>query len=205
MPARTLPPPTELAAKNKSCFTDKSAEYTLAARAGALSLEVAIPWVCNINPTGRTRRNNLDGGSLRHHVSFVPKNVYVITTGVDKAHPLRVHVRLAGGIVPFVIGYRSGRDDDQATSRVRVPASASAGGPDITLHVDVGRSLRLLQRLPELLVPLRIPTARKGANEVNFVKSAHSEQRGFVPFIRCCQGPAKMMESRNGDYGADQH
>src|ERR1017187_43007 len=109
--------------------------------AGALNssspVEVAGSGICNVNPTRRICRNELNGDSSRFNIAFVPKVVYVFTTGINKAHPLCVHVRPALGIVPFIVGHGPVCDDNQALPGMHVPASASARSPGIALHIHV--------------------------------------------------------------------
>jgi hypothetical protein len=67
----------------------------------------------------------------------------VVAALVDKAHPLRVDVRLARRVVALVHGHRAGGDDDQAVAGMRVPAGGAAGLPDIALDVQVGQPMCL--------------------------------------------------------------
>ncbi|HTF62786.1 MAG TPA: hypothetical protein VK638_08750, partial [Edaphobacter sp.] len=68
--------------------------------------ERAFPRVFSVNPTHRSFRNKLDSDGLCHDVAFVPQDVHVVTTGIDKPHPLCVHVGRAVAIVPFVVRHR---------------------------------------------------------------------------------------------------
>ena len=79
---------------------------------GLSSSERAVPWVFSVNPTRCTCRNELDSDGACRDGAFVPEEVHVVTTGIDKPHPLCVHCRLASGIVPFIGRHRSRRDDD---------------------------------------------------------------------------------------------
>src|ERR1700677_4532743 len=88
--------------------------------------EVAVSRMCNVNPTHRICRNELNSDGLCLDIALVPEDVYVVTAGIDKPHARFVHMRLAVGIVPLIIRHRSGRDDDQAMPGVRVPTRASA-------------------------------------------------------------------------------
>jgi hypothetical protein len=101
------------------------------------SAEVAVPGICNVNPTRRICGKELNGDGPCFNIAFVSEVVYVFTTGIDKSHPLCVYVRPALGIVPFIVRHGPGRDDDQAMPGVHVPASASARRPDVALHIDV--------------------------------------------------------------------
>ena len=49
--------------------------------------EVAVPGICNVNPTRRICGNELNGDGLCLDIAFVPEDVYVVTTGIDKSHP----------------------------------------------------------------------------------------------------------------------
>ena len=100
-------------------------------------LEVAVPRIGNLNPALGICGNDLDGNGFRLDSAFIPQDVHVFSTGINKRHPRLVHMWLAFGIVPFIIRHRSRSDDDQAVPRVRMPAGASSGGPDIALHVHV--------------------------------------------------------------------
>jgi hypothetical protein len=99
------------------------------------SSERAVPRVLSVNPTGRICRNELDGSGACLDGAFVPEDVCVVTTGIDKPLSLCVHLGLAVRSVSFVVRHRSHRDDDQAMARVRVPADASFWRPDVALHV----------------------------------------------------------------------
>src|SRR5205814_6000885 len=99
--------------------------------------EVAVPRVCNVNPARRSCRNELDGNSLRYDLCFIPKDVHVAATRIHKPHPVCVEMGLAVGIIPFVAGHCSLRNNDQAFAGVRMPAGASSGLPNIALHVQV--------------------------------------------------------------------
>jgi hypothetical protein len=103
----------------------------------SFGLEVAVPRLGNLNPTVGICGNDLDGNSFRLDSAFIPEDVHVVRAGIDKRHPRLVHMWLAFGIVPFIVGHRSGSDDDQAMSRVRMPTGASSGVPDIAPHVHV--------------------------------------------------------------------
>ena len=61
----------------------------------------------------------------------------MVAARIDKAHPLRVHLRPASAIVSFVGRHGSLGDDDQAMAGMCVPAGASSGRPDVALHVQV--------------------------------------------------------------------
>src|SRR5207249_6955346 len=90
------------------------------------SSERAVPRVVSVNPTHRICRNELYCHGSRLDGAFVPDDVHVFTTSIDKPHPLCVHSGLAVGIVPLIGRDRSRRDDDQAGARVRVPAGRSS-------------------------------------------------------------------------------
>jgi hypothetical protein len=49
---------------------------------------MADPGICDVNPTRRICRNELNGDSSCFDIAFVPKVVYVFTAGINKAHPL---------------------------------------------------------------------------------------------------------------------
>ena len=99
--------------------------------------EMTVPRIYNVNPARCIRRNKLNSDRFRLDIAFVPQDVYVVPTGIQKSHPCFVPMRLAVGIVTFIIRHRSRRDDDEAVPRVRMPTGASAGRQDIALHVHV--------------------------------------------------------------------
>jgi hypothetical protein len=101
------------------------------------SLEMAMSWVCNVNSTCLTRRNELDGGGSRHGAAFVPNDVCVIMMGIGKRHVSGIDVGVAVGIVLLILGHRARCDDNQAMPRVCVPAGASSRVPHIALYVQV--------------------------------------------------------------------
>jgi hypothetical protein len=74
---------------------------------------------------------------LCHAVAFVPDDVYVVATGIDKRHAFGIHEGLALGIGPFILRYGSRCDDDQAMPGVCVPAGASSRLPEVALEVQV--------------------------------------------------------------------
>jgi len=98
---------------------------------------MTVSWVCNVNPPRVICRNELYSDGLCLDSAFVPEDMYVIATKIDKRYSCVVNMRSARGIVTLIVCYRSHSDDDQAVPRVRVPSSASTGSPDITLHIDV--------------------------------------------------------------------
>jgi hypothetical protein len=63
-----------------------------------------------------TCRNKLHGQRLRHIAGFVPNDVHVITSRIDKPHPHCVDMGLALGVVAFTGRHGSRRDDDQAVA-----------------------------------------------------------------------------------------
>ena len=83
------------------------------------------------------RRDELDSDGVRLDHTLVSDDVHVASAGIDKPHSCCVHVGRAVGIVTVIGRHRSSRDDDQAMARVSVPAGASAGLPDVVLHVHV--------------------------------------------------------------------
>jgi hypothetical protein len=99
--------------------------------------KVAVSRVCNVNPSWDIGWDELYRDGRRFNSAFVPEDVYVIATGIDKRHSCFVHMRLASVIVSFIVGHRAGRDDNQALSRVRVPTGTSSGRPDIVLNIYV--------------------------------------------------------------------
>ena len=74
----------------------------------------------------RICRNELDSDVACYGAGIVPDVVYVVTTRVDKRHPLLVDSGLAGGIGAFVIGQRSRRDLPIRRAETRVPAGRDA-------------------------------------------------------------------------------
>ena len=93
------------------------------------SLEPAVPRICGVNSPHGIRRNQLDGDRACLHRAFVPEIVDVVAARIDKSHPDRVHLRPAAAIVSFIAGHRACGHDDQAMSRMRVPAGARRPAP----------------------------------------------------------------------------
>ncbi len=48
---------------------------------------MAVPRVRNVNPTRLTCRKDLNGDARRYDVAFVPDDMRMVTTGIDKSHP----------------------------------------------------------------------------------------------------------------------
>jgi hypothetical protein len=88
---------------------------------------VTVSRVCDVDPPRGICWKELHCDGLCFDSSFVPQDVYMSATGIDKCHPCFVYMRFAGGIVAFIVRHRSGSDDDQAMPRMRVPAGASPG------------------------------------------------------------------------------
>jgi len=76
------------------------------------SSEGAVPRIWFVNPTRLACWNEPESNDLCCDVAFVSDVVYVATTTIHKCHPRCVHVRRATGIVPVIVSYRSGGDDD---------------------------------------------------------------------------------------------
>src|SRR5271169_2241750 len=74
--------------------------------------ERAVPRIVFVNPTRLACWNEPESNDLCLDVAFVSDVVYVATPTIDKCHPRCVHVRRATGIVPVIVSYRSGGDDD---------------------------------------------------------------------------------------------
>ena len=62
--------------------------------------------------------------------------------------PARVHMRRAARVVPEVVGDLAGDDEDQARSRMRVPARRSANVELVVDHVEVREPLGAQARTP---------------------------------------------------------
>lgn len=88
---------------------------------------MAVPWVCDVKPTRHPCWNQLDSNGSSDHIALVSNDVDVVTRGVGKRHVSVIDVRLAVGIVAFILRDRARCDDDQAMPRVCMPASASPG------------------------------------------------------------------------------
>jgi hypothetical protein len=73
---------------------------------------VTVSRVFRIDPPRLTCWNELDGNGLCYDVAFVPNDMYVTTTGIDKPHAHCIHMGRAAGIVPFVRRDRPRGDDD---------------------------------------------------------------------------------------------
>jgi hypothetical protein len=80
-----------------------------------------------------TCRHELDSYVACRDCFFVSDDVCVIAAGVNERHPSCVHVRFALGIVTFIIRQSPRCDDDQAVTRVGVPAR---GSYDVCRWVD---------------------------------------------------------------------
>jgi|ERR1700733_300455 len=111
--------------------------YTAMRRNKTLLSKVAVPRISNVNPTRCIRGNKLNSDGFCLDIAFISQIVYVVPTGIQKSHPCLVHMRLAVGIVSFIVRHRARGDDDQAMPGVRMPAGASPGRPNIALHVHV--------------------------------------------------------------------
>jgi hypothetical protein len=74
--------------------------------------EVTVPRICNIDPARRICGNKLNSDRFCLDIAFIPEDVYVVPTRIDEPHPCFVHMRLAVGVVTFIIRQRSRRDDD---------------------------------------------------------------------------------------------
>ena len=115
------------------------------------SSEVAVSRVWRVNPTRLACRKELDCDGLRQvGGAFVSNNVHVVATGIDKRHPLCVHVRLATRVVPFIGRHRSRGDDDQAMARdasasrcLRWPATCCFAHTSLTRPSSSARTTRL--------------------------------------------------------------
>src|SRR5215470_17637531 len=111
-----------------------------------------------INSPGLACRNELDSDVLGDNIALIPDDVCVCATGINKRHSNRIDVRRTGRIVSLIVGQCSGRDDDQAVARVRMPTGVRdwlAGlrrGPSVALYIEVGVSPGFLQRHPDLPV-----------------------------------------------------
>jgi hypothetical protein len=103
------------------------------------SLEMAVSWICNINPARRTCWNELDRGGACHDIAFVSNDVHMVTVTmwIDKRHVSGIDVRPAFWIGSFILSYRSLCDDDQAISWVSVPTGTSSWLPYIALDIQV--------------------------------------------------------------------
>src|SRR5579871_1428161 len=101
------------------------------------SLEVAVSWVWNVDSACGACGDELDRGGLRHVVSFVSDDVYVVATVIDEGHVPGIDVGFAVGVGPVVLRDGSCGDNDEAMAGVCVPAGASSGLPDIALDIEV--------------------------------------------------------------------
>jgi hypothetical protein len=48
---------------------------------------MTVPRISNIDPTRRIRRNELNSDGFCFYIAFVPQEVYVVTTRIDKPIP----------------------------------------------------------------------------------------------------------------------
>src|SRR5258708_39048389 len=65
--------------------------------------EVAIARVRNLYTTRSIGRNDLDSNGFGLDGAFIPEDVRMVTTGIDKRQPCFLDVWLASRIVPFLI------------------------------------------------------------------------------------------------------
>ena len=82
-------------------------------------------------------RNELDGDRTGLDRAFVPNHVHIASPLIDEAHPCGVDVRRARRIMSVIGRHRPGGDDDQAVTRVSVPAGGSPRRPDVALDIEV--------------------------------------------------------------------
>jgi len=170
---------------------------------GKSSLEVAVSWGWGVDAAFGALGDELEGDGAGRNGALVSDEVDVVSSMIDEAHALGVDVGSALGIVASVLGHSAFGDDDQAVTRVGVPAGGSAGLPDIALDVQVGRAFGALQGHPELFVFLSRGAAGEVAGDIDFAESAHGERGAFVPFRQCCRGISGVIESRGRDGGKE--
>ena len=115
------------------------------------SLKRTVSRVGNVNSALGAGWNELNSDGLRLRAGFIPDDVPVVMpTLINERHALAIHMGRAVGVVTFVVRHRSLRNDDQAVTRMGVPAGGSTGLPGVLLHVQIGRGSRLLRRRPGL-------------------------------------------------------
>ncbi len=108
------------------------------------TLEMAVLWGWGVDAAFGTLGDELEGDGAGRNGALVSDEVDVVPSVIDEAHALGVDVGFAVGVVASVFGHGSFCDDDQAVTRVGVPAGASSGLPDVVLDVQVGRAFGLL-------------------------------------------------------------
>ncbi len=108
------------------------------------SSEMAVSWGWGVNSALGVPGDELDGDGACLDGAFVADEMDVVSPVVDEAHALGVDAGFAFGVVASVFGHGSFCDDDQAVTRVGVPAGASSGLPYIVLDVEVGWAFGLL-------------------------------------------------------------
>src|SRR5512133_1642960 len=113
-------------------------------------LEVTVARIRHVDPTNSILRKNLHSDRLRLDAALIAQHVYVAAAWIDKALPRRVDMPRATWVVSHVVRHRSGQDQDQARTRVRVPARRPSRRKLVVDGVDVGLSLRLEPSLPEV-------------------------------------------------------
>ena len=106
-----------------------------------------------------TCRNELHSYVACRDCAFISDDVCVVAAGVNERHASCVHVRFAFGIVTLIIRQSPRCHDDQAVTRVRVPARGGYGFcrrvdrlPRIAHNVEVRRPLGGLHRQPQHFV-----------------------------------------------------
>ena len=92
---------------------------------------------CYVNPARCTIGNDLDRKTCRRAGRFIPNQVFVISAIHQRRTICRAWAIYLGRTVGMILSYLSGRDDDQAVTRVLMPACTPSGQPRIALHVQV--------------------------------------------------------------------
>jgi len=91
---------------------------------------------------------DLDRNGFSRGGAVVCQRVYVAAAGIDEPAPSGIGLAAARWVVARVVGHRSGQDQDQAGSGVRVPSGRGSGRELVVDDVDVGEPARFEPRSP---------------------------------------------------------
>ena len=109
-------------------------------------------------------RLGLDGALVAQHV-------LVVAARIDEARARGVGLRGTARVVTHVVRHGAGDDEDQAWTRMRVPAGRPARSDLVVDHIDVGLAVR-----PDRRIPADGPQ-RQGGADVDRVEERLCEDR----------------------------
>src|SRR6476620_154358 len=114
-----------------------------------MAVAALLPGECQFRKSGRSLALLLcQSGAVHHWQRSGPQNlspswtfhsesVFVISAIHQRRTICRAWAIYLGRTVGMILSYLSGRDDDQAVTRVLMPACTPSGQPRIALHVQV--------------------------------------------------------------------